>query len=742
MASATFPPALGGDGSTVTDDANATTGLANGGHRARFVPALAQTVAVMNGGVAAAQTQVALATAQVALATTQANNSATSAANAAMSAGATVWVSGTTYAIGDTRYSPITNQIYRRKTAGAGTTDPSSDSTNWALVMLDAVTNYPTSKPSLNLDFTNTKTLDPRITFSRASTATFYDGKTLAKAEENLLSYSQEFDNAYWTKNNAVTITPNTGPYDPTGSNYADDFISTQTGLNSISRVYPFRAGIPVTISIHAYFGTKSYLQISIPSTVMGSSKRVNFYLQVGSVASIDSGLTASVVSAGSSLFKRYSVTFTPTLTATNSFHFVLMDGDGTYNQNSSPGNIYIWGAQLEERDSVTAYTTTTSQPITNYIPVLQTAAANTPRFDHNPTTGESLGLLIEEQRTNLLLQSQFATSWSTANSILLPNYTIAPDETLTAAKTYPVTPAGYGGGSTYQIISKSATATTYTFSVYAKLGEVNQVTLYVNDVATTSNRATVKFSLIDGSIVTSASAVGTFTAASASAGVGVGGGWYRFSLTFTSSTETSILARIYANDSVLTTANGYSGIYIWGAQLEAGSFPTSYIPTTTAQVTRSADAASMTGSNFSSWYRQDEGTIYYQMQFINQGTSRMISINDNSASNRLLIAYATGGFVQPVITADAALQAGNTQANAPSVTAPVKHATAYKLNDFAWVGNAGTVTTDTSGLVPVKVNQITIGSEVGIVPSTGHIKRIAFWPSRLSNTQLQALTT
>lgn len=84
-----------------------------------------------------ATTQVGLATAQVALATTQAGNASTSASlaqAAASSAGSIAWVSGTTYAIGDLRYSPTDFQTYRRKTAGAGTTDPSADTTNWIVM--------------------------------------------------------------------------------------------------------------------------------------------------------------------------------------------------------------------------------------------------------------------------------------------------------------------------------------------------------------------------------------------------------------------------------------------------------------------------------------------------------------------------------------------------------------------------------------------------------------------------------
>lgn len=114
MTAVTFPTPLGGDGSTVTDDASTVTGLANGGHRARFVPALAQAVAVMSGAVAQAT------------ASQQA---------AAAAAGAALWVSGTTYAIGAAVWSPATYLIYRRRIAGAGTTDPSADATNWRLAV-------------------------------------------------------------------------------------------------------------------------------------------------------------------------------------------------------------------------------------------------------------------------------------------------------------------------------------------------------------------------------------------------------------------------------------------------------------------------------------------------------------------------------------------------------------------------------------------------------------------------------
>lgn len=158
-------------------------------------------------------------------AATYAANATTSANNASSSSTAPLWVSGTTYAINDKRVSPITGQVYRRKTAGAGTTDPSLDSTNWYAVLLDADTQYPSIKPTLNLDFANSGKLDPRITFTRASTATYFDklgvlrtaanneprfdydpatleakGLLIEESRQNLALWNRDLTNAVWVK--------------------------------------------------------------------------------------------------------------------------------------------------------------------------------------------------------------------------------------------------------------------------------------------------------------------------------------------------------------------------------------------------------------------------------------------------------------------------------------------------------------------------------------------------------------
>ncbi len=149
MASVTFPPALGGDGSTVTDDSNPTTGLANGGHRARFVPALAQMVAVANGGVTQATAQVALAAAEADAAAVSEAAAAASAASAVNAPGTNA-TSTTSIAIG-TGSKTLTVQTGKNFVVGqpvviANTAAPSSQ---W---MAGEITAYNSGTGSLTVD--------------------------------------------------------------------------------------------------------------------------------------------------------------------------------------------------------------------------------------------------------------------------------------------------------------------------------------------------------------------------------------------------------------------------------------------------------------------------------------------------------------------------------------------------------------------------------------------------------------
>ncbi|NBT76715.1 MAG: hypothetical protein EBT15_12275, partial [Betaproteobacteria bacterium] len=189
-------------------------------------------------------------------------------------------------------------------------------------------------------------------------------------------------------------------------------------------------------------------------------------------------------------------------------------------------------------------------------------------------------------------------------------------------------------------------------------------------------------------------------------------------------------------------TGDGFSGLYLWGAQLEAGSFATSYIPTTSAAVTRNADAASMTGTNFSSWFNNGEGTIYAETTGYASGGSPkgIVSIgNYYSTANTMDVYYAASlTSVQLEMITNSVVQATIVASGQKT-----KVAAAYKFNDTN-LGSDGSVgTTDTSCTIPV-CTEIGFGTIYNGNPSyyaNGRIKKIAYYPVRVTNAQLQALT-
>jgi hypothetical protein len=191
-------------------------------------------------------------------------------------------------------------------------------------------------------------------------------------------------------------------------------------------------------------------------------------------------------------------------------------------------------------------------------------------------------------------------------------------------------------------------------------------------------------------------------------------------------------------------TGDGYSGIYVWGAQLEAGAFPTSYIQTVASQVTRSADAASMTGANFSSWYRADEGSLFVRYDTAATSANNSVaSISLNSNGARIQLSQLTGARRYNVVDGGVN-QVNDSGGNLGSVTAntAANMAAAYKFNDFAACVNGGTVVADTSGTVPI-VDRVFIGADgAGGNLLNGTIRKIAYYPRRVTNAELQGMTT
>lgn len=429
----------------------------------------------------------------------------------------------------------------------------------------------PSIKPSLNLDFAKTKQLDPRITFTRASTATYYDGKTTAIAEQNLNINSADW-NSSTVKINVTTTADSVVA--PDGTTTADTV--TETAVAGVHRIdseptsVSFVAGATYTGSFYAKAGTSSIIAMTLNGTYINASAPAyaNFDLVNGVVTYVRDGCTASIVFVGNGW---YRCTVTGTATASGTGQAFIVSG---CNNNPSATRLlsytgstssyfYLWGSQFEQRSTATAYTRTTTSPIINYIPVLQTAAVNTARFDHDPVTGESKGLLIEESRTNLFLSSNVFTSptWSFQNASASQSATTAPDGTNTANY---VVLTGTTSSYIYQNVTPS-TGTAYTVSAWVKS-------------ATGSNQTFRLFG--NGANQFSADQTATST-------------WQRFTF---SSTSTGGSGAGLACDAALTSSN----LLVWGMQIEAGTFATSYIPT----------ALTYNGRYTSATYRSSFGII------------------------------------------------------------------------------------------------------------------------------------
>jgi hypothetical protein len=594
---------------------------------------------------------------------------------------------------------------------------------------------YPSINPSLLLDFANSKVLDPRITFTRTTTATYYDGVTTAKAEENLVTYSQEFDNAAWTKTN-VTVTANSVAA-PDGTTTADTVTqSAGTNYKLIYQAITGSAGQSYAVSVYAKAGTNNYIQL-----LFGGSNTdfANFDLSgagaVGTVSGFTSGTTATITSVGNSWF-RCVVSWSSLGVDFTAVDVCLIPSSTSARAatTADTNTVYLWGMQMEQRSSATAYTATTTQAITNYIPVLQTASAGQARFDHNPTTGESLGLLIEEARTNSLTYSaQFDNAaWTAQGCTVGVNVNIAPDGTLTADSL-----VASNGTNSYSGAYRSGVSGTNCISFYVKAGNKNFAAILTGSGSANNN---AWFNLGTGVVGTKGSNI------TSSAIESVGNGWYRISIVYTYLSGNIGVYFSDADNSFTCTGNGFtvSG-YVWGAQQELGSFVTSYIPTVASTVTRNADAASMTGTNFSSWFNNGEGTVYWDRRRTNTSASPEISIYNSTVASAFYngsIAYigtASNGTIRGDSVANGVTQASVTTGTGLTGTGSVKTAYAYKANDFAGSSNGQSVGTDTSGILQTGVD--TLAFFTSGLNGFQHLGKFAYYPIRVTNAQLQSLT-
>ena len=650
--------------------------------------------------------------------------------------------------------------------------------------LLTTANTYPTTRPSLNLDFANSATLDPRITFTRGTNATYTGSDGLVKntaginsprfdwdpvtreckgllieeARTNLWTYSNDFDNAYWTKTNgAISANATTAP---DGTTTADKFVEAATTANKeVARgSLTVVAGTSYTISIYAKAVERTAFRLGAATSYFTGSTSAFFELSNGTIPFANQGgFTASTITSVGNGWYRCTATFVPTVSGSSfSLYHTLMSGSTSGYLGDGTSGMFFWGAQLEEGAFATSYipssvTWTGRASTASYVGsngLIQTAASGVARYQYNPTNlSVAPFLLLEPAATNLFPYSESLAGGGGGGTRNLDAGIIDPagnTNTVYYCTTSEWT-TGFNGGS----------ATTISVSFFAKLRTGSGVDYIRLEMFQSVTGTVVNIGTYDFYLSATNADSGYFKNITRTA---YPNGWYRFTCNVVANTSAAAGYNYFTVASRLDIEGGSSSNYIWGIQVETGSVATSYIPTvasqvtriadtsTSAQTTRSADVATMTNSNFSSWYNQTEGTLFAEVikgfsgNFI--AYPHTASLSNGTDTNGIWLGYGAnaGNVLVPSINVNSAGQLD--YIDRPFTTLNAKIALAYKVNDTQWAFNGTTLTTDTNCQIPI-VDRLNIGGDGDNTNKwNGYIKSIRYYPTRLSNSTLQALTT
>jgi hypothetical protein len=554
-----------------------------------------------------------------------------------------------------------------------------------------------------------------------AATRVNADG-LIEKYRENLCLYSNTFNNASWAVPNA-TITSGQIGYD----NSSDAWLLNSAGIGGNLNRGQTDIGV-LTFSIYAKKGTTDGIRIRFDQTTDS-----NIYIDLNDGSDAYTALNVishSTTSIGGGWY-RISMTFMSS--GLTLFRIYPTDDAG----NSVAGSIYIQNAQLESGLVATDYLESTS--VTGKAGVL----IDLPRIDYSSGAG---ALLLEPSRQQLYQFSEYyeASDWSNSALTIETNKDISPEGVKNASKIYP----SASGSISYLYSIKSGVAATYTLSAYVKAAGKNVVWLYINSG---SANGTIYFDLSDQSKQVVAGSAQTPTGDIES----LGNDWYRITFTTGGGITLNSGSGIGVSDakgSTSVTKSGEDGVLVYGLQLEAASYPTSYIPNhgESGGVTRAADSCSVTG--VSDVIGQTEGTMFVDVdaetigKMGSNGTQRIIMVSDGTNTNRTIINFFQNS--SGVTQVEANLIKGTSQAsfaNTISENKKYKLAFAYKANDFTFYVNGVQIGTDTSGSTYSSgtLTRLDLGQDrTSTLQQANPIKQAILFNERLTNEELATLTT
>lgn len=653
---------------------------------------------------------------------------------------------------------------------------------------------FPVTRPSLDLNFAGTRQLDSRITFSRSSTGTYFDstgtlqsaatnearfdhgpttgeslGLLVEEARTNGQTNSERFDNSTWGKGNGVIVLPESG-LAPDNTWTAEKLIPVNGNrFTALSGSASYVNGTTYSFSVFVKKAGARYAAVAFGGgnqAVSGLTIDLDtgvgtVFVRSGYIPILSSGVQAlpngwyrihAVATRGN--FWDDQIRIYASTSNIDGGTVDIITGDGS-------SGVLIWGAQLEAGSFPTSYiptpaTFTSRSTTATYYDAsgtIQTAGINVARDaaylpDENGVMRPA-GLLLEAAGTNLITHSEDFNTWiKNGLTGVTTNTTAAPDGTITADKL--VENASNGRHETYRQSIPNTPAGTYTFSVFAKAAERSVLQLVLNS---TGNPG-ANFNLSSGIVSLENNATGKIEK--------LDNGWYKCSVTGSNSNST--LAAVYCSMKVddqsamyeTYLGDGTSGLFLWGAQLEASSYPTSYIPTTSSTVTRaadvsssstvtrSADVAQITGTNFSSWYNQSEGTAFCNFVPQRGNTTEAWAAQFGSTTLVGPNSFVIGKVSNNLAYAETRVNSVTQYSASLSVpTGAMRVAYGVKNLDHRAAFNGQLAAASAVSFAPLSSDSLYIGRNVASTQLLGGtISRLTYYPVRLPDATLQTLTS
>ena len=558
---------------------------------------------------------------------------------------------------------------------------------------------------------------DGDFTFSRSTAATRVNADgNIEKETQNLLTQSNNFDSSDWTKINNSRTGGQSG-YDGTN----DAWLVSATGGGAKYILQNSTSTGVHTFSLYAKEGTTKGIRIAING---GGDHWANFNLdlgtQVGTAASV---VDTEIVSIGSGWY-RISVTANKTASGWGAIY--PLNNSFSPNYTAAGENLYIQDAQLEQGLVARDYIETTTAAVEGGI------TDNVPRLDY--TDSSCPALLLEPQRTNVIESSEYFDGllWSATNITITNNDIESPEGIDNASKIV----LDSGSSSSCELRAQNNKSVTlgndYTFSVFAKADEFDKIELDFSN--STMDDAFVVADLTNGTIISRG------TSNTSDSIEDYGNGWYRITLTGTAvaTGTTALIFRLGANP----TGDGTSGFHIYGAQLEAGTYATSYIPTYGTSVTRNADA-NITITSASSIIGQQEGTFYLEIDnALNTPNAFWYNVSDSSYTNWIFCGYDGNNFRFYVRTGNSVQY----DSGAAGVIGTNKIVFIYKSGAIAAFVNGTQIKDATTTFnVTASLNYVTLGSPSpagGIVLEAYPVKQALLFPTAITDQEAIDLTT